>query len=46
MFIRKGINANRLSYKGYGFTRPLEYPENSIAIKKENRRIELKILKR
>jgi outer membrane protein OmpA-like peptidoglycan-associated protein len=46
MFINKGINANRLSYKGYGFTRPLEYPENSIAIKKENRRIELKILKR
>ena len=46
MFINKGINANRLSYKGYGFTRPLEYPENSIAIKKENRRIELKVIKR
>lgn len=44
--IKKGIKANRLSYKGYGFTRPLDFPESSIAIQRENRRIELKVLKK
>ncbi|NQY28253.1 MAG: OmpA family protein [Flavobacteriaceae bacterium] len=44
--IKKGIKANRLSYKGYGFTRPLDFPENTIAIQRENRRIELKVLKK
>jgi outer membrane protein OmpA-like peptidoglycan-associated protein len=44
--IKKGIKANRLSYKGYGFTRPLEFPETSIVIQRENRRVELKILKK
>jgi len=44
--IKKGIKANRLSYKGYGFTRPLDFPESTIQIQKENRRIELKILKK
>jgi len=44
--IKKGIKANRLSYKGYGFTRPLDFPESSIVIQRENRRIELKILKK
>lgn len=44
--IKKGIKTNRLSYKGYGFTRPLDFPESTIQIQKENRRIELKILKK
>ncbi|PHS05600.1 MAG: hypothetical protein COA88_12015 [Kordia sp.] len=44
--IKKGIKANRLSYKGYGFTRPLDFPENTIAIQRENRRIELKVLRK
>jgi len=44
--IKKGIKANRLSYKGYGFTRPLDFPESTIAIQRENRRIELKVLKK
>jgi len=44
--IKKGIKANRLSYKGFGFTRPLDFPENTVQIQKENRRIELKILKK
>lgn len=44
--IKKGIKANRLSYKGYGFTRPLDFPESTIQIQKENRRIELKVLKK
>lgn len=45
LLLKNGIKANRLSYKGYGFTRPLEFPENNEAAQKENRRIELKILK-
>jgi len=44
--IKKGIKANRLSYKGYGFTRPLDFPESTVQIQKENRRIELKVLKK
>jgi len=44
--LKKGIKANRLSYKGFGFTRPLDFPESTIAIQKENRRIELKVLKK
>jgi len=46
ILIKKGIKANRLAYKGYGFTRPLDFPESTIAIQKENRRIELKVLKK
>lgn len=42
--IKKGIKAIRLSYKGFGFTRPLDFPESTVLIQKENRRIELKVL--
>ncbi|MDC3388876.1 OmpA family protein [Flavobacteriaceae bacterium] len=45
LLIKKGIKANRLSYIGFGFTRPLEFPENSEEKQKQNRRIELKIIK-
>jgi len=44
--IKKGVKSNRLSYKGFGFTRPLDFPENTVLIQKENRRIELKVLKK
>ena len=44
--IKKGIKANRLSYKGFGFTRPIDFPESTIVIQRENRRIELKVLKK
>lgn len=43
--IKRGIKAHRLSYIGYGFTRPLDFPESTVDIQKENRRIELKVLK-
>ena len=43
--IKRGIRANRLSYVGYGFTRPLNYPESNVEIQRENRRIELKVLR-
>ena len=42
--IKRGIKSNRLSYVGYGFTRPLSYPESNVEIQRENRRIELKVL--
>ncbi len=45
LLIKKGIKASRLSYKGFGFTRPLEFPENTLEKQRENRRIELKVLK-
>ena len=36
----------RMSYKGYRFTRPLSYPESKIKLQQENRRVELKVLRR
>jgi outer membrane protein OmpA-like peptidoglycan-associated protein len=43
--IKRGIKKSRLSYKGFGFTRPLDFPESTINIQQENRRVELKVLK-
>lgn len=43
--IKKGIKKHRLSYKGFGFTRPLDFPESTVKIQQENRRVELKVLK-
>ena len=44
--VKKGISKKRMSYKGYGFTRPLSYPESKIELQQENRRVELKVLRR
>ena len=43
--VKRGIKESRLSYKGFGFTRPLDFPESTVKIQQENRRVELKILK-
>lgn len=43
--IKRGIKKSRLSYKGFGFTRPLDFPESTVKIQQENRRVELKVLK-
>ena len=43
--IKRGVKKNRLSYKGFGFTRPLDFPESTVEIQQENRRVELKVLK-
>ena len=40
--VRKGIDSTRLSYKGFGFTKPLIYPEKSSEDQIQNRRVELK----
>lgn len=44
--IKKGVKKSRLSYKGHAFTRPLEFPEDTLEKQKENRRIEIKIVKK
>jgi outer membrane protein OmpA-like peptidoglycan-associated protein len=41
--VKKGIESNRLSYKGYGETRPL-VPNDSVDNKAKNRRTEVRIL--
>ncbi|MGB0895708.1 MAG: OmpA family protein [Flavobacteriaceae bacterium] len=43
--IKRGVKKERLSYKGFGFTRPLDFPETSVKIQQENRRVELKVIK-
>jgi outer membrane protein OmpA-like peptidoglycan-associated protein len=43
--IKRGIKKSRLAYKGFGFTRPLDFPESTVKIQQENRRVELKVLK-
>ena len=43
--IKRGIKKSRLSYKGFGFTRPLDFPESTVNIQQENRRVELKVMK-
>jgi len=41
----KHISPSRLSHKGYGFQKPLNYPELTELDKKMNRRVEIKIIK-
>jgi outer membrane protein OmpA-like peptidoglycan-associated protein len=41
-----GIDAARLSYKGFGHKHPLVYPEDTEEKRTTNRRVELKITKR
>jgi outer membrane protein OmpA-like peptidoglycan-associated protein len=43
--VRKGIARERLSYRGYGYRRPLFYPEQNAEEEKKNRRVELLITK-
>ena len=40
----KGIAASRMACKGYGYTRPIYYPEKNEAERMANRRVEIKIL--
>ena len=42
--VLKKIDSNRLSHKGYGFLKPLYYPEKNDLEKKLNRRVEIKIV--
>lgn len=42
----KGVDASRMSYEGFGISRPLVWPERSIADENMNRRVELRILEK
>ena len=42
--VMKKIDSSRLSHKGYGFLKPLYYPEENDLQKKRNRRVEIKIV--
>lgn len=42
--IEKGIDASRLSYKGFASTRPKVYPEKTEADQQLNRRVEVRLL--
>ena len=42
--IRNGIAKNRLDFQGFGFTRPLIYPEMSEEDRRLNRRVEVRII--
>lgn len=42
--VDKGIDTARLSYKGFGSTRPLVFPERNEEEKTANRRVEIKII--
>jgi outer membrane protein OmpA-like peptidoglycan-associated protein len=42
--VSKGIAAERLSYKGFGFTRPKIFPEVTEADRVQNRRVEIRVV--
>lgn len=42
--VDKGIDPERLSHQGYGFTQPLRFPEKNDDDTYQNRRIEVKVL--
>lgn len=44
--VEYGINKNRLSYKGFGFSQPLVYPEKTSDDENKNRRVEIRIIKK
>ena len=43
--IRKGINGNRMIFKGYGGTQKINEEESTEELKSENRRVQFKVLK-
>lgn len=42
----KGIDSNRLNFKGFSGTRPLVFPEKTELDRAKNRRVEIKVLKK
>ena len=44
--IRKGIPSERLGFSGWGYSKPLRFPENNTDDEYENRRIEVRLVKR
>lgn len=46
LLIEKGIDEDRLEYRGFGRTRPLVDPEKTIEDENRNRRVEIRILEK
>jgi outer membrane protein OmpA-like peptidoglycan-associated protein len=44
--VKKGIDASRLAYKGFGKTRPLVMPEVTVEDENRNRRVEVRVLEK
>jgi len=44
--VKNGISSKRLRFRGYGFSNPLIYPENTEDDRAQNRRVAIKILKK
>lgn len=44
--VEKGIDEDRLEYKGFGMNKPLKYPERSEEDENTNRRVEIRVLKK
>jgi outer membrane protein OmpA-like peptidoglycan-associated protein len=44
--VRKGIEAGRLSYKGFGKTKPMVMPEKSVDDENKNRRVEVRVIEK
>lgn len=42
--VRKGIKPERMTYKGFGNTRPTVWPEKTYADQRQNRRVEIRII--
>jgi outer membrane protein OmpA-like peptidoglycan-associated protein len=44
--LKKGINKNRMTYQGYGGTKPLVRFEKDSEDANKNRRVEIKVIKK
>lgn len=44
--VSKGIDEERLEYKGFGISKPLAWPERSFADENMNRRVEIRVLEK
>lgn len=44
--ISKGIDKNRMNYEGFGISKPLKWPERSLADENKNRRVEIRIIEK
>lgn len=45
-FVQNGIDSTRLVHKGYGYSQPKAYPEDTEEDKDQNRRVEIRIIGR
>lgn len=44
--LKKGIDKSRMNYEGFGISKPLRWPERSLADENMNRRVEIRIIEK